>query len=102
MPMLRSLVVIITAAPFLAALGARAQQPSVDAPLVRAADRVGEQSPEEPQESRAHGPEAPDGQFPSHVFQWRARTHERVQLGFTYGLSQPILAHGFNEIGRAS
>jgi hypothetical protein len=46
--------------------------------------------------ARAHGPEAPDGQFPSHVFRWRARAPERVQLGFTYGLSQPLLAHGFN------
>jgi hypothetical protein len=45
---------------------------------------------------RAHGPEAPDGQFPSHVFRWRAHAPERVQLGFTYGLNQPILTHGFN------
>jgi hypothetical protein len=45
---------------------------------------------------RSHGPEAPDDQFPSHVFQWQARAPQRVQLGFTYGLSQPILADGFN------
>lgn len=45
---------------------------------------------------RAHGPDAPDGQFPSHVFQWEARAPQRVQIGFTYGLSQPILTHGFN------
>jgi hypothetical protein len=45
---------------------------------------------------RAHGPEAPDGQFPSHVFQWEAHAPRRVQIGFNYGLSQPILTHGFN------
>jgi len=45
---------------------------------------------------RAHGPNAPDGQFPSHVFQWAAHAPRRVQIGFTYGLSQPLLAHGFN------
>jgi hypothetical protein len=47
-------------------------------------------------EVRFHGPEAPDDQFPSHVFRWQARAPQRVQLGFTYGLSQPILADGFN------
>jgi hypothetical protein len=45
---------------------------------------------------RAHGPDAPDGQFPSHVFEWKAHDPRRVQIGFTYGLSQPILTHGFN------
>lgn len=45
---------------------------------------------------RAHGPDAPDGQFPSHVFQWEAHAPRRVQIGFNYGLSQPILTHGFN------
>jgi hypothetical protein len=45
---------------------------------------------------RAHGPDAPDGQFPSHILQWEAHAPRRVQIGFTYGLSQPILTHGFN------
>jgi hypothetical protein len=45
---------------------------------------------------RAHGPDAPDGQFPSHVFQWEAHAPRRVQIGFDYGLSQPLLTHGFN------
>jgi hypothetical protein len=45
---------------------------------------------------RGHGPKAPDGEFPSHVFRLRARTPERVQLDFNFGLSQPLLAHGFN------
>jgi hypothetical protein len=45
---------------------------------------------------RAHGPDAPDGQFPSHVFQWEAHAPRRVQIGFNYGLSQPLLTHGFN------
>jgi hypothetical protein len=44
----------------------------------------------------AHGPEAPDGQFPSHVFRLAPHAPKRVQLGVNYGLSQPILAHGFN------
>ncbi len=44
----------------------------------------------------AHGPLAPDTQFPSHVFQLAAHEPQRVQLAFHYGLSQPILAHGFN------
>jgi hypothetical protein len=43
-----------------------------------------------------HGPDAPDNQFPSHVFRLEARAPPRVQLGFNYGLSQPILLHGFN------
>ena len=45
---------------------------------------------------RAHGPDAPDGQFPSHIFQWEAHAPHRVQIGFNYGLSQPLLTHGFN------
>jgi hypothetical protein len=45
---------------------------------------------------RAHGPAAPDDQFPSHVFSWDAHTPHRVQLGFNYGLSQPLISHGFN------
>jgi len=47
-------------------------------------------------QARAHGPEAPDDQFPSHVFELEARAPKRVQLGFNFGLSQPILTHGFN------
>jgi hypothetical protein len=47
-------------------------------------------------DARLHGPEAPDGQFPSHVFRLRAHEPERVQVAFHYGLSQPILTHGFN------
>ena len=46
--------------------------------------------------ARAHGPQAPDGQFPSHVFQFAPHEPQRVQLTFTYGLNQPILSHGFN------
>ena len=45
---------------------------------------------------RLHGPSAPDGSFPSHRFQLAAHTPERVQLGFHYGLGQPITAGGFN------
>lgn len=48
------------------------------------------------QTARPHGPAAPDDQFPSHVLQWQAHAPERVQLGFTFGLLQPVLAHGFN------
>jgi hypothetical protein len=46
--------------------------------------------------ARAHGPEAPDDQFPSHVFRLEAHQPQRVQLGFDFGLNQPILMHGFN------
>jgi hypothetical protein len=45
---------------------------------------------------RAHGPKAPDDQFPSHVFRLEAHRPERVQLAFHFGLNQPILLHGFN------
>jgi hypothetical protein len=44
----------------------------------------------------AHGPSAPDDKFPSHVFSTDAHAPERVQLGFNFGLTQPILMHGFN------
>ncbi|MCL2450111.1 MAG: hypothetical protein FWD17_14285 [Polyangiaceae bacterium] len=50
----------------------------------------------EPSAPRPHGPAAPDDQFPSHVFRLEARSPDRVQLGFNFGLSQPIVAHGFN------
>jgi hypothetical protein len=53
-------------------------------------------APEAPQPLRGHGPEAPDSQFPSHVFQLRAHEPPRVQLAFQYGLNQPIFTHGFN------
>jgi hypothetical protein len=43
-----------------------------------------------------HGPEAPDDQFPSHVFRLEARQPQRVQLAFHAGLAQPLLMHGFN------
>lgn len=43
-----------------------------------------------------HGPAAPDGRFPSHIFQWKPHATDRVQLDFNYGLNQPILGHGFN------
>jgi hypothetical protein len=46
--------------------------------------------------ARGHGPDAPDDQFPSHVFQIEAHQPKRVQLGFTYGLAQPLVYHGFN------
>jgi hypothetical protein len=45
---------------------------------------------------RAHGPEASDDQFPSHVFRLEAHQPRRVQLAFDFGLNQPILLHGFN------
>jgi hypothetical protein len=44
----------------------------------------------------AHGPAAPDRQFPSHRFTLAAHQPERVQLAVHYGLLQPILLHGFN------
>jgi hypothetical protein len=80
--MLRSVVPIAILAIFLGALTSRS---------ARADD-----GPQAATAARAHGPQAPDDQFPSHVFQWQAHAPQRVQLGFTYGLSQPILAHGFN------
>jgi hypothetical protein len=43
-----------------------------------------------------HGPNAPDGQFPSHVFSLDAHEPQRVQLAFSFGLSQPLYLHGFN------
>ena len=43
-----------------------------------------------------HGPAAPYDRFPSHVFRLAPHEPERVQLGFNYGLSQPILMHGLN------
>jgi hypothetical protein len=52
--------------------------------------------PASPPPPRAHGPEAPDDQFPSHVFRLEAHQPRRVQLGFDFGLTQPILLHGFN------
>src|SRR5262249_55818504 len=45
---------------------------------------------------RGHGPEAPAAQFPSHVFQLAAHAPASPQLNFHYGLSQPLLMHGFN------
>jgi hypothetical protein len=44
----------------------------------------------------AHGPSAPDDQFPSHRFTLAAHAPERVQLAMHYGLLQPVLLHGFN------
>lgn len=52
--------------------------------------------PDAPLPARSHGPEAPDRQFPSHVFRLDAHQPERVQLAFHYGLVQPIVSHGFN------
>jgi hypothetical protein len=93
--MLRSRIpTVIVAAALLGATSARAQA-LADLSVDRAAGGTAEPS-SAPPVFRAHGPAAPDDQFPSHVFQWRAHAPERVQLGFTYGLSQPILAHGFN------
>ena len=43
-----------------------------------------------------HGPGAPADRFPSHTFQLAAHQPPGVQLAFNYGLSQPILMHGFN------
>jgi hypothetical protein len=43
-----------------------------------------------------HGPRAPAERFPSHDFQVAPHAPERVELGFNYGLSQPLLMHGFN------
>jgi hypothetical protein len=42
-----------------------------------------------------HGPNASSAAFPSHVFQLAPRK-PGAQLGFSYGLVQPILLHGFN------
>ena len=42
-----------------------------------------------------HGPSAPGDRFPSHELRLRAHT-PRTQLGFHYGLLQPILLKGFN------
>lgn len=42
-----------------------------------------------------HGPSAATSAFPSHVFQRAPRT-PGLQLGFSYGLIQPILLRGFN------
>lgn len=46
--------------------------------------------------AQEHGPAAPDVQFPAHWFQLSPHEPQRVQLAFNYGLSQPILLHGFN------
>jgi hypothetical protein len=46
--------------------------------------------------ARLHGPQAPDSQFPSHVFQLAAHQPRRVQLAFHFGLLQPAVTHGFN------
>lgn len=46
--------------------------------------------------SSGHGPSGPDDQFPSHHFQLSPHQPRGVQLAFNYGLSQPILLHGFN------
>jgi hypothetical protein len=46
--------------------------------------------------ARAHGPKAPDAQFPSHVFQLEAHQPQRVELAFHYGMLQPLMLHGFN------
>jgi hypothetical protein len=43
----------------------------------------------------AHGPTATQAAFPSHNFALAPHTAEN-QLGFTFGLNQPLLAHGFN------
>jgi hypothetical protein len=43
-----------------------------------------------------HGPAAPSDRFPSHEFRVAAHQPPGVQLGFHYGLLQPILFHGFN------
>lgn len=51
---------------------------------------------DEADEKPPHGPLAGDHQFPSHVFRLQAHAPKRVELGFNYGLSQPILTHGFN------
>jgi hypothetical protein len=45
---------------------------------------------------RVHGPLAPADQFPSHVFSLEAHQPRGVQLGFNYGLNQPIVLHGYN------
>ena len=50
----------------------------------------------DPPGEAAHGPRAPDDRFPSHVFRLAAHQPERVQLAFHYGLSQPLVEHGFN------
>jgi hypothetical protein len=61
-----------------------------------AAETADAGTPAPPAPTRAHGPKAPDDQFPSHVFELRAHEPERVQLAFDVGLVQPIVSHGFN------
>jgi len=43
-----------------------------------------------------HGPAAPARRFLSHHFRLAAHQPPGVQLAFHYGLTQPILLHGFN------
>lgn len=43
----------------------------------------------------AHGPSAPASAFPSHRFGLAPRA-PAAQLGFHYGLTQPLVLHGFN------
>jgi len=47
-------------------------------------------------ETRQHGPSAANSQFPSHVFQLAAHQPPGVQLGFHFGLLQPIVMQGLN------
>lgn len=42
-----------------------------------------------------HGPRAVRGDFPSHRFSWQPHRAD-AQLGFHFGLVQPLLMHGFN------
>jgi hypothetical protein len=55
-----------------------------------------EEGPPSTSPTGTHGPESPDNRFPSHLFQLEAHQPKRVQLAFHYGLSQPLLLHGFN------
>jgi hypothetical protein len=105
MPSYPSLVSLPIAAAFAAAAGvARAQSPAAPpgaAPLAVAPAANGPLpgGPPPPGFGRAdrdaHGPSAPASAFPSHRFRWAARA-PAAQLGFHYGLTQPLLLHGFN------
>jgi hypothetical protein len=79
-----SISLLALGAPLLLARSALANEPLAHSPGT------------EESSARLHGPAAPDGEFPSHVFRLQARAPDRVELGFNFGLSQPILAHGFN------
>jgi hypothetical protein len=66
---------------------ARADDTVLVEPIPAEVARAPDVSPQVVEPLRAHGPDAPDGQFPSQVFQWEAHAPRRMQIAFTYGLS---------------